>query len=264
MNRHHMKNLIRIAYALVFVVTAFLISNQIFGWYTGKSNDAVANSNEIKTITTGYGGRFTTENDYQVHNDIYESADVVTKKQVKPGDVTFFTFIMEFDQTDGASLQGATYDVDLVINAGYVSNDIYHGVETGDYLSFLSNVTIPVNTATMAIAKRSYDTSANSYKYQQTTDYDRYSSSNTNTITNLAVTSFYENNIVSAVIRITFPTGMSYPSSTDDSSQDDGKIYFMIYLPIWYKDTNTLQNNEMNSYIKVGSIIYTKYTKVEE
>ena len=51
---------------------------------------------------------------------------------------------------------------------------------------------------------------------------------------------------------------MSFPTSTDESGNNDNKIYFMVYLPIWYKDTNTLQNNEMNSYIKVGSIIYTK------
>ena len=258
MNRHHMKNLIRIAYALVFVVTAFLISNQIFGWYTGKSNDATANSNEIKTITTGYGGRFTTENDYQVHSDIYESADVVTKKQVKPGDVTFFTFIMEFETSEGESLQGATYDVDLVVNAGYVSNNVYHGVGTGEYLSFLSNVTIPENTATLAIAQKSYDSTEGSYKYSEVTSYGVYSQSNLNTITNLEVESFYENDTVSCVIRITFPQQMSFPVSFDQNGQEDGKIYFMVYLPIWYKDTYSLQNNEMNSYFQVGSIVYTE------
>lgn len=261
MNKLYMKNLIRIAYALVFVVTAFLLANQVFGWYTGKSNDATANSNEIKTITTGYGGRFTDEADYTGHTDVYENANnIVTQKQVKPGDVSFFTFIMEFDSSLGTSLPGSSYDVDLVINAGYVSNSVYHGVETGDYLSFLSNVTIPANTATMAIAKRSYDTEENCYKYQGITSYERYSSTNTNTITNLVVPSFYEDNEVSCVITITFPTGMSYPTSLDNLNQDDGKLYFMVYLPIWYKDTNTLQNNEMNSYIKVGSIIYTPHT----
>lgn len=258
------KYISKIAYLLLFVVTAFLIGNQAFGWYTGKSNDATANSNEIKTITTGYGGRFTEEVEYTDHTDVYENASVVTQKQVKPGDVSFFTFIMEFDAQDSTSLQGATYDVDLVINAGYVSNDIYHGVETGDYLSFLSNVTIPLNTVNMAIARRNYDTTAGAFKYVSTANYDRYSSTNTNTITNLAVTSFYENSTVSAVIRITFPEGMVYPTSTDETGANDNKIYFMVYLPIWYKDTNELQNNEMNSYIKVGSIIYTKVAKVED
>ena len=69
--------------------------------------------------------------------------------------------------------------------------------------------------------------------YQKTTDYARYTSTNTNTITNLAVTSFYENSTVSAVIRITFPTGMSYPTSTDESGNNDNKIYFMVYLLWW-------------------------------
>ena len=258
MDKKYMKNLIRIAYALVSVIALFLISNQVFGWYTGKSNDAIANSNEIKTITTGYGGRFTTEADYNIHSDVYENATVTTKKTVKPGDVTFFTFIMEFEATEASNLQDASYDVNLVINAGYLYDSVYHGVTTGEYLDFLSNVTIPANTATMAIAKRSFDTDQNSYKYTEETSYDRYTTSNTNTIRNLAVPSFYENSTVECVIRITFPTGMVFPTSLDDSSQNDGKIYFMVYLPIWYKDTNALQNSEMNSYFQVGSIIYTK------
>ena len=258
MEKKYMKNLIRIAYAFVSIIALFLICNQVFGWYIGKSNDAIANSNEIKTITTGYGGRFTTEADYTTHSDVYENATVVTKKTVKPGDVTYFTFIMEFEAANASSIQGKSYDVDLVINAGYLSNGIYHGVSTGDYLSFLSNVTIPLNTATMAIARRSYDSSEATYKYTEYYSYDKYSSSNTNTITNLAVTSFYQNSEVGCVIRITLPTGMTFPTSLDEESHDDGKIYLMVYLPIWYKDTNDLQNNEMNSYFQVGSIIYTK------
>ena len=258
MNKLYMKNLIRIAYALIFIVTAFLFANQVFGWYTGKSNDATANSNEIKTVTTGYGGRFTTEADYIGHNDLYENASVATKKTVKPGDVTFFTFIMEFETSEGTSLQGATYDVDIVLNAGFNSDENYHGIDTGDYLSFLSNVTIPANTTTMAIAQKTYDNQESSFKYTEVTSYDRYSETNQNTITNLIVPSLYENNTVSCTLRITFPTGMSYPTSTDENGSNDNKIYFMVYLPIFYKDTNTLQNNEMNSYFKVGAIVYKK------
>ena len=254
----YIKNLIRIAYVFVACIAMFLIGNRVFGWYTGTSNDATANSTEIKTVTTGYGGRFTTEGDYIGHSDMYENATVVTKKTVKPGDVVFFTFIMEFDSTIGSTLSGASYDIDIVLNAGFNSNDDYHGVTTGDYLSFLENVTIPANSLTMAIAKRSYDSSKSSFLYHEETSYDRYSQSNQNTITNLAVTSFYQNNTVGCKLRVTFPNSMSYPTSTDEAGVNDNKIYFMLYLPILYKDTNLLQNNEKNSYFKVGAIIYNR------
>ena len=251
-----------IGFILSTSIIVLLILGITFGWFIGKSNDALANFNEIKTVTSGYGGRFTTEDDYIGHNDIYENANVSTKKTVKPGDVTFFTFIMEMPKKDKnnntINYDGKIFDVVFVLNAEAVSNEKYNGESTGDFESFLSNVTIPADTATMSISQKRYDSTEANFYYTDITSYNRYTSSNTNTIRNLVVSSFYTNNAVKATIRLTLPTGMSYPISYSDTSNsvDDGNIYFMVYVPILYKDTNSLQNNEMNSYVKISSLIY--------
>ena len=143
-------------YILVASIAILLLSNVIFGWYVGSSNDAIANSNEIKTVTSGYGGRFTTEAEYNTHSStVYQDDEsVITKAYVKPGDVLFFTFIMEFDSSDGESLKGSTYSVNIVLNAGASSTDSYYGVTTGAFNSFLYNTCIPANTVKMSIAKK--------------------------------------------------------------------------------------------------------------
>ena len=244
-----------ILYSVVTSIIIFLIIGNVFGWYIGSSNDARASSNEIKTVTTGYGGRFTTSEDYIAHNDVYQADEnVTTQTVVKPGDVVFFTFIMEFDkETYQISIQGGTVDIDIVLIAGANSTDSYRGVTTGDFYSFLYNTGIPQNTATCAIAQKSYDSTRDSFKYTKSSE---------PSVTNTAVTRFSSTNTSSGEVgcrfSITLPSGMSFPTSYSDTGNtvDDGNYYLMIYLPIFYQDTNTLQNNEMNSYVKFSTVIY--------
>ena len=232
-----------VLYGLVASMVIFLILNNVFAWYTGISNDAIANSNEIKTVTTGYGGRFTTETDYTAHTETVHQEDdtVVTKTDVKPGDVLFFTFIMEFDYDQGDALKGATYQIQIVLNAGYESQTDYRGVATGDFYSYLYNISIPTNSCTMAIAKKEAENT--SYKYTVV-------SSPTISSTGVAHFSSTTNSSgeIACNFNVTFPNAMSYPT--------DEKIYFMLYLPIFYRDTDELQNNEMNSYLKFASVVY--------
>ena len=242
------RKLITIAYVLVASIALLLLSNVIFGWYVGSSNDAIADSNEIKTVTSGYGGRFTTETDYNAHSSsVYQDDEnVITKAYVKPGDVLFFTFIMEFEQSEGEDLKGSTYSINIVLNAGYESNDFYYGVKTGDFNSFLYNTCIPNNTVTMSIArKEAYELS---YRYVVDSS---PSLSNSTGVEHISSTTTTDGEI-SCNFNVTFPSTMTYPTSVDD------KIYIMLYLPIFYKDTNALQNNEMNCYLKFSSVIYEK------
>lgn len=248
MFQNKIKRIMTISYILVASISILLLSNVIFGWYIGSSNDATANSNEIKTVTSGYGGRFTTETDYNAHSStVYQDdEDVITKATVKPGDVLFFTFIMEFDSADGDSLKGATYSVNIVLNAGSVSTDSYYGVDTGKYNSFLYNTCIPTNSVTMSIAKKeAYSTS---YKYTVTSSPALSSSTGVQHLSSTATSTGQ----VACNFNVTFPNAMTYPTSVDD------KIYIMLYLPIFYQDTNELQNSEMNSYLKFASVIYEK------
>lgn len=249
------KNILFISYIFLTSIIIFLVIGNVFGWYIGLSNDAKAESNEIKTVTTGYGGRFTTGEDYIAHNDVYQADDsVTTTAVVKPGDVVFFTFIMEFDRTTyQSSIQGSTIDVDIVLIAGANQTNEYRGITTGDFYSFLHNTGIPQNTATCAIAQKLYDSSRDSFKYTKTSE---------PTVTNTSVSNFSSTNNSSGIIgcqfSVTFPSGMVFPTSYSDAanSVDDGNYYFMIYLPIFYQDTNELQNNEMNSYVKISTVIY--------
>lgn len=250
-----LKTTMTILYILVASIATLLLSNVIFGWYIGNSNDAIANSNEIKTVTSGYGGRFTTETDYNAHSSIVYEDDksVITKAYVKPGDVLFFTFIMEFDSEDGESLKDSTYSINIVLNAGATSTDSYYGVTTGEFNSFLYYTCIPANTVTMSIAKKEeYETEAHetSYKYTVTSSPTLQSSTGVSHFSTTATTS----GEVGCSFNVTFPTSMTYP---DPVSVDD-KIYIMLYLPIFYQDTNSLQNNEMNCYLKFASVIYEK------
>lgn len=248
MFQNKIKRIIAFSYILVASISILLLSNVIFGWYIGSSNDAIADSNEIKTVTSGYGGRFTTETDYNAHSStVYQDDEnVITKATVKPGDVLFFTFIMEFDSSDGDTIKGATYSIDIVLNAGSVSTDSYYGVDTGKFNSFLYNTTIPSNAVKMSIAKKeAYDTS---YKYTVTSSPALASSTG---VAHLSSTTSVGGE-VNCNFNVTFPASMTYPTSVDD------KIYIMLYLPIFYQDTNELQNSEMNSYLKFASVIYEK------
>ena len=248
MLQNRVRKLMTISYILVASIAILLLSNAIFGWYIGKSNDAIANTNEIKTVTSGYGGRFTTEADYNAHSStVYQDdEDVITQAYVKPGDVLFFTFIMEFDTSLGNDLKGATYEINIVLNAGYTSNDKYYGVTTGEFNSFLYDTSIPDNSITMAIAKK--ETHESSYKYSVTSSPELEDSDGVSHLSSSATSS----GEISCVFNVTFPNQMTYPESVDD------KIYIMLYLPIFYKDTEELQNNEMNCYLKFANVIYEK------
>lgn len=237
---------------VVFLSLLITASFLTYSWYISTSNDANADTDEIKTLAQGYGGHFSEEDDYN-HNStgVYESGGgIATKALVKPGDVIYYAFLFDVTKEDGLK---ENYTLDLVLNAGSLNEGTYHNVTYGNYNNLLSHIGIEANTCRLYQLERVKDEED---EYEYVTYGNSYFDSTTpKKFTNTEVKSFYNNGNLNASMTLKMPTGLSYPA---DSEDDEGKRYFMIYIPIWYMDTETLQNSELECYIRVSSTIITE------
>ena len=75
-----------------------------------------------------------------------------------------------------------------------------------------------------------------------------YNATTSPTVTNSSVPSFYQNNTMGANFNCSLPgvNNLSY-------NQIDGDTYILLLVPIWYKDTGTIQNQEMDSRLQISS-----------
>lgn len=228
---------------LGIVVTTIVIT---YSWYVSSSNDAVAETDEMKTLAQGYGGHFSSEEEYTNFTGIYEHSETaVTKAYVKPGDVIYYSFLFDVDTTAGLK---SAYKLELVLNAGS-NTGTYHGVQYGNYNSLLSNLIIEENTCHLYQLEKTHDDQQNDDQYTTFNGSDYYDVDTDFTNTE---STFYENNVAGASIDLQMPEITEYP--------DSEKSYFMIIIPIWYQDTGELQNNELECFVRLSSTIITEIT----
>ena len=131
------------------------------------------------------------------------------------------------------------YDSILTIN--------YHGKTVGDYLSFLYNTGVEANSCHLFLMKRIND-QVNGYGYSQVGDLYEL----TSTIVPRLSDSKTSAANVEFKLQIDMPT-IDYTGYTN--VDNDNKVYFMLYIPIWYQDTDVNQNEEMDSFLKIVSTV---------
>ncbi len=239
-NRNRVILAVFAALLMGIVITTIVVT---YSWYVSSSNDASAKTDEIKTLAQGYGGHFSSEEEYTNFTGIYEHSETaVTEAYVKPGDVIYYAFMFDIEVSEGLK---TNYSLELVLNAGGEIGT-YHGTQYGDFNSLLKNLIIEENTCHLYQLEKNHDDALNDDEYTTFDDSDYYESPDfTNT-----ESSFYENNVAGATINLKMPTINSYP--------EEEKAYFMIFIPIWYKDTNKLQNNELACSVRLSSTIITE------
>ncbi len=241
-----MNNRIRISLTLLAMILFIGITiSLVMAWYTSTSNDATFDSDEFLTVSQAYAGHFTGDDEYGSTSTIYEnSEDVTTQVTVKPGEVIYYAFL--FEVVDSSSI-ASKYQVDTLLTYGANSTTNYHGTTVGDYYSFLYNTGVEANSCHLFLMRRVYD-ETNGYGYSQYGD--SYYTVNSTLVSRLS-DSTDSNANVEFSLNIDMPTISDFPTNYGD----DDKVYFMLYIPIWYQDIETNQNNEMDSYLKIASTV---------
>ena len=246
------KYVTRILYSLAILLLVGFAIRVIYGWYTSSSNDATFDSDEFMTVSQGYGGHFSTEAEYTQASDIHENSDsMITQVTVKPGDVIYYAFM--FDVTSQTDIEDS-YQIDNLLVYGANSTINYHGKTVGNYYSFLYNTGVEANSCHLFVMKKNYDSETNSYYYSETGIGEsaelEYYTVNSTIVRRLAESKTDGAN-VSFSLQITMPNITSFPTNYGG----DEKVYFMLYIPIWYQDIEENQNEEMDSYLKIASTV---------
>lgn len=234
----------RIATTVMLLAISITI---MFAWYTSTSNDATFDSDEFMSVSQGYAGHFSTEEHYWSADDIYENDDtVVTKTTVIPGKIVYYAFLFEVKNQNELL---SSYVVDTLLVYGSSSANSYHGVNVGNYNSFLYNTGVVENSCHLYLMQKLYDSEEHSYYYTKSGNYLTTASTGVNRLSNTDNRNEEAN--VSLSINLDLPQIDSFPTNVDN----DEKVYFMLYIPIWYQDIEINQNQEMDSYLKIVSTV---------
>jgi len=249
------RKIVALVIALAFTFATSILAT--FAWYTSSSNDTNATTDEIRTLVQGYGGHFSSEEEHSSFSEIYESGSgISTKALVKPGDVIYYAFLFDVDKEEGLKRD---YSLDIVLNASGETGE-YHNVEYGNYNDLLTHIGIEANSCELYQLQKTLvepdvdpeNPEDDQKEYKYVTFGEKYVSPS---FTNTEIRSFYNNGSFNTTITLKMPTNITYPSDEEERG------YFMIYIPIWYMDTEELQNTELECYVKVSSTIITEITQ---
>ena len=271
MKKAVIRNIIYLSIVGSFCVTviALMLIPKTRGWFM--QNDHISNNSElIYAINQGYGDDLISLNNM---SRIYQTSDeTVTEVMFVPGDQIYYTFVFRIKLEDYVVAKNR-YNVSLVIRAEASENAVAD--VSGDYLSFLHNCTIRQNSLLFSVLYRGVETiDGNDSVYY---DYIKYNNEggnytidpdgeivtfNSTTIgaetLNSSVPSFCPNETVESIgadFSIQIPI---LPISQDIIYEEDDESYlfFMLFVPILYIDTDEVQNIEMDSTLTInGSTI---------
>ena len=248
MDNKKIKYTTRIFYAVATFLLIGITISFIYGWYTSTSNDATFDSTEFKTVSQGYAGHFSTEEEYaHLISNIYENDDtMITQTTVAPGTIVYYAVM--FDVSDYASIE-AKYQIDNLLVYGSNSTVNYHGKTVGDYYSFMYNTGVEANSCHLFLMKKINDSTSGVGYTRVGTDYYTV---NSTLVSRLSDSKTSPAN-VSFSLQITMPTISQ--SAIEANYDGSDNVYFMLYIPICYQDIEENQNEEMDSYIKIASTV---------
>ena len=240
------------------------------GWFM--QNDHISNNSElIYAINQGYGDDLVSLNNF---SRIYQTSDeTVTNIMFVPGDQVYYTFVFRIKAEDYINTK-THYNVNLVIRAE--DAETHEEGVTGDYLSFLHDCTIRENSLMFSVLYRGvdiidgnesvyydyirYDYQGGTYTIDPDGDVVTFNSETTNArALNTEVASLCPNKTeqsISAEFNIEIPILPTNQSLIYEDENGDEYLFFMLFIPILYKDTHINQNPQMDSTLTInGSTI---------
>ncbi len=267
---------------LVVTFSAYRAAN--YAWYSSNEHLGTS-SNKIYSINKGLENNVLTNNQFSPDR-IYPSVDDDIRDEIFiPGDYVYYSFIAKIKKSVVEAGE-KTLQIDLTLEGKALEG---HTSESGDYLSFIHNCTIQENQSKIAMLRRGNDADGEAIYYDPVAYYKNNGSyvmlesgedytgdaedliyffdyETEIRVSNTAVESMCPDETdegIEAKFIINIPDLDidEYPVYTEKQLDDEGNvlagteedyILFMLYIPIWYKDTGENQNNEMDSCLIVS------------
>lgn len=228
------KRIIAILSGVAGLLAMGLLVYVIYSWYVESTLNT--DSNNFYAVREGYEEHF--ESYDTIYNQTlpsYSNSSVTDSYTMVPGDVVYFSYILDV-RAEEVSSSSTIYKVE---HTGSVSKGSNATSSNGDYASFLGNCCIEANSIRVAIMDKEDD--GINYTYSSEV-----------TVTNTADISLYSDGI-DISYTITIPRTTTEVMYEDSDSVDH--ICFMVYVPIWYQDTEVNQNAEMSSTLSITKTI---------
>ena len=243
---------------LCLAISVVILGEAAMAWV--ENNDSViASSGDIFSSQRGVTGGF--ENDLTKTQYLIGGNTEAVKQGYIPGDRKYYTFVINVLYSDLLASSGGTLEinVELVMENGTSETKT---AETGHDMDFLSHLCVEKDAVEIALLRRTqrldnlqYDVIPISDKLQMN------HSSSFARVDNGAITSFVKNSHPLASTLITL-NGANWPSViTNDliwaDSSEQQRVSFMVYIPIWYVDTNVSQDAEKDCYLIISDTVVT-------
>ena len=252
---------------LIITLLVLYISPNSRAWFFKSDTDTITSA-EIMSINHGYGNNVSSfmndENfDPEMLALLLQENEEELEEVFMPGDIVYYSFIIRLNYNEDLNASTtSSLNIDLVLLSG--KRDTWaEGKTTGEYETFLSNLTIEENSIKLGLLEVTvendeivYDDNGDpiySIKSHTVNNEDEYFYDMDNT----EVSSFYTNNQVSADFDITLDstTSQDYSHYTIDGSE---YTFILLLVPIWYKDTKVNQNIEMDSRLNIVTCVISK------
>ena len=267
--------LVVIAILSVLLVAILLTGpEKAFGWLQSNRH-VTGSSNEIYAVNQGFANNiaeFATNSDEEFNaavSNIFQSSSSSHVETVIPGDEIFYSFYARIRNED---LVNGVFEYLVELNiTGEAREDAPEG--TGDYLSFLQNCRIEANRARFIVLRKTGEAFTHIKYYSDASEggtlkqrgeeilddgdisfsYFDYNGGTSPSFSNSYVESFCPDGTdesIGATLTVTIPDLAGIVPIVQEEGED--YVYIMIFVPIWYVDTETNQNHEMNSVLKIN------------